>query len=134
MMKISYKKLMRYLMSEHDYTEAEAAHSIDRLRDVHEEIKEALAEFWQTGEVPNKVHGMNVPALMKHRDMDPIAALLAIDWLIEQPRAAKWAMMHPRAAAVITKQDIEYLERIAAENGWDLDGGPIEHSTEDLEV
>lgn len=133
-MTISYKKLKRYLTQELGYTDEEAARAIDGLRGADGEVQQAFAQFWSTGEEPAEVGGMKITDLKRLRELDFVAALLAVDYLKKSPRAARWSLMHARGGMKITQNDLELLRRIARENNWDLDGGQGEENTEDLVI
>jgi len=118
---IPYQDIKSYLIKTYDYTEAEAIHTINKLRRAELPVRRAFATYFTTGELPEQeINGMTVSRLMKYRDMNPFAALLTMDWLGREPERAKWHLTHPTRSKAITRKTEAYIEAIAEQRGWTL--------------
>ena len=113
-MTISYKKLKRYLTQELGYTDEEAARSIDGLRNADSEVQRAFAQFWSTGEEPSNVGGVNVGDLKRLRQLDLVAALLAVEMLAitDDNLAEKLNSARRAAAEKVLRADAEVARKL----------------------
>ncbi len=60
------------------------------LVDLQSELMPAFESWWSTGELPDvEVGEYSVSRLMKELAMNPMAAFLALDWLVQEPDEAK---------------------------------------------
>lgn len=56
-------------------------------------LHESFARWWETGELPTvEVEGYTAGRLAKERSLNPMAALLTLDWLLREPEAARAAI------------------------------------------
>ncbi len=79
----------RRLMEELSYPPAGATLIIAKLRGAAPLIQEAFWQWWEDGILPDlTVAGITFQTLVTDHGMNPIAALLTIDWLIRDPNAA----------------------------------------------
>jgi|WetSurMetagenome_2_1015567.scaffolds.fasta_scaffold627208_2 hypothetical protein len=83
-------ELIPRLTSEFDYPLKGAQIVAEKLANVSPQMKEIIAKFWDTGEIPSiEVNGYTFSRLAQEHNMKPIAALLTLDWLIRDPEKAK---------------------------------------------
>ena len=82
--------LVPRLMKEFGYPENGARLVADDLVGCSDAIWDIFWDWWQGGELrPYSVEGYSASDLMSERGMNPIAALLSLDWLIREPEQAK---------------------------------------------
>lgn len=132
---LPYDKVMSYLMDSLGYSRSESAHTIRALRAMDSETLHAFGIYFTTGELPqNPIHGMTVQRLMRHRHMNPVNAFLTIDWLGRKPAAAKWHLTHPMPSLAPKKAELDEIDRIAQERGWNLELPDEEDDTTDIVI
>jgi len=85
--------LEAYLISEWKYTEHEAKMVTEDLLVSQPQIQQSF-DLWQaSGDLPTlEVEGYTVQQLAKEHGMNPMAALLTLDWLLTDPESAKSAI------------------------------------------
>jgi hypothetical protein len=89
MSKFTVTDLVSRLVSEFGYSPYAAAVTAKELVTAHPRVQEAFYHWWRTGKVTDlEVEGYNVRRLANERGMNPIAALLTLDWLLKEPKAA----------------------------------------------
>lgn len=136
-MKISYKRLMNYLVNELRYEEQRAKRTISALRKIEPSILEAFLRWFYTGNFPKEsLYGINVKALCDNRSLDAVTAFLTIDWAARDPQAAKAALSTGHDTLVFCEEDKEHFQVIMDNNGWKLDSKEqeIEEDTSDLSL
>jgi len=85
--------LLPRLIEEFGYSKENAAEVVDDLSNCSEQIISAFLRWWNTGVLPDiEIEQYNVSRLRKEYGMNPIAALLSLDWLIKEPEEAKAAL------------------------------------------
>ena len=79
------------LISEFSYTESGAELLMEKLANVSAQLLPHLERWWRTNEAMNiSVGGHSVSTLMANNGMNPMAAILTLDWLLRDPdKAAK---------------------------------------------
>ncbi|PLS68089.1 MAG: hypothetical protein CV045_09900 [Cyanobacteria bacterium M5B4] len=88
-MEITEAVLIPHLMSELGYSYQGAQLVVVKLRQSAPEIQAAFRVWWESGHIPElEVETYSVARLMQHHSMNPIAALLTLDWLIREPAKA----------------------------------------------
>lgn len=86
---LNYFRLKKYLMEDLDYTEHQAIRTISDIRKMDPSIRRAFILWFTKGEEPkDKLCGVNFQNLMNYRNLNPVAAFLAIDWYREDPMQA----------------------------------------------
>lgn len=136
-MKISYKRLMNYLVNELKYEEQRAKRTISALRKVEPSILKAFLRWFYTGNFPREsLYGINVKALCDNRYLDEVTAFLTVDWAARDPQAAKSALSKGYDTLVFGEGDKEHFQEIMDSNGWKLDTREqeIEEDTSDLSL
>lgn len=89
-MSIDSKELFTRLIQDLGYPPAGAQLLVNKLEACSPAVKEALALWWNTGQVSDlEVEGYTMARLMSEHSMKPIAALLTLDWLSREPEKAK---------------------------------------------
>ena len=77
------------LVHEFDYPEAGARLVAERLARADPRVWKAFRIWWDTGMLPElSIAGQTVQTLMTAHGMNPIAALLKLDWLVREPGQA----------------------------------------------
>ncbi len=83
-------ELVPRLMAEFGYPRAGAELVAQKLTHATEIVWHAFLSWWQTGTLPElDVADYSLSQLMREHGMNPIAALLTLDWLAREPEAAK---------------------------------------------
>jgi len=81
------------MIDEFGYSEESAAEIIEDLSNCSEQIRSAFLHWWNTGVLPDiEIEQYNVSRLKKEYGMNPIGALLSLDWLLKEPDEAKAAL------------------------------------------
>lgn len=136
-MKISYKRLMNYLVNELGYEEQRAKRTISALRKVKPSILEAFLRWFYTGNFPGEsLYGINVKALCDRRSLDAVTAFLTIDWAARDPQAAKSALSTKHDTLVFSEEGNKHFQMIMDSNGWKINNNEekIEEDTSDLSL
>lgn len=134
-LEISYQKLKTYLKRELHYTDEEAIHTIGQLRQADPEVKRAFGHFWESGEIPRTpINGVRVDQLMELRGLDVVAAFLAASAMKRKPSIIRWVLTHPLDIRRTTEEDLQLLDKLAQENGWNLDQGVGAEDETDLRL
>lgn len=119
-MRVSYRRLKNYMIDTLCYSESKAINSINILRKVDPKVLSAFIAWFYTGEFPEKpLFGVNVRALSQHRNLDPVATFLTVDWVAREPKEAVRALSSPHDS-VDTVEISSELENIMTNNGWDI--------------
>lgn len=86
----SRSELTTRLTNELGYPQSGAQLIADKIERLRPELHEAFGLWWNTGEMPVvEVEGYTVARLVKDYSLNPLAALLTLDWLLREPEAAK---------------------------------------------
>lgn len=82
-------ELVPWLIGELDYSPSRADSAARELVAADPRVRRAFYHWWKTGEfIDFDAHGYNVQRLADEHGMNPIAAYLALDWLLKDPEAA----------------------------------------------
>ncbi len=83
------------LVSEFGYNDGGAALVAAKLANLHGELAEIVERWWRDGATIHfSVRGYTVQSLMADSAMNPIAAILTLDWLLREPDKAERAIRH----------------------------------------
>jgi hypothetical protein len=83
------EELMERLIREWGYPASGARLVADRISRLDTAVLEAFRQWWSSGNLPElTVAGYTVVRLMHEHGMNPIAALLTLDWLKREPAQA----------------------------------------------
>lgn len=94
MRKITYHDFTKFLKEE-GYTSAEAWHLYWEMKKLDPKVRRWVVEWFYEGTYPaESVEGVTVPMMVNDGGMKPLNAFIAIDWLIKDPEAAKYALTH----------------------------------------
>jgi hypothetical protein len=86
----SRQELVTRLTDELSYPPYSAQLMADKVQRLQPELQEPFERWWNTGELPAmKVEGYTVVGLMKRRSLNPLAALMTLDWLLREPELAR---------------------------------------------
>lgn len=86
-------ELTKRLTNELGYPPSGAPLMADKIERLRPELHEAFGLWWSTGELPRvEVEGYTVARLVKEHNLNPLAALLTLDWLLREPEVAKAAI------------------------------------------
>ncbi len=90
MIEMTRESLTTYLMREWSYSPAGANSAADKLLHLEPELKQAFERWLQSGELPQiQIETYTVTRLMTEFGYNPVAAILALDWLSREPEIAK---------------------------------------------
>lgn len=89
MSKFSSTEIVPRLVKEFGYSSDDAEAVAGNLVATQPQVQDAFLHWWKSGEIPAlEVEQYNVQRLVDEYDMNPIAALLTLDWLIREPEDA----------------------------------------------
>ena len=92
--RISYREFKSFLKKSNYYTDREIRHLFNSVKQLDKETKSWVIDWFNTGEYPVKeVEQVTVRSLVEDFGYKPIAAFIAIDWLKQDPKAAKYFMI-----------------------------------------
>ncbi len=87
---IQKEEVVARLVEEFEFSRKSAESTAIELLNLHTTLEAEFQQWWQTGQIPEiKVEGYTVASLMKDYQMQPIAAILTLDWLMHDPAEAK---------------------------------------------
>lgn len=86
-------EIVARLTSEFGYPPSGADLVANKVEGFRPETRRAFEAWWQSGEVPGlEAEGYTVARLVEERGLNPLAALLTLDWLLREPEAARAAV------------------------------------------
>jgi hypothetical protein len=87
---IAKDNFIERLEKEFGYPKRGAEFVADKILALNPSLKSAFEDWWYTGELPDdEIEGYTVDKLMKEHSMNPVAAILTLDWLLREPERAK---------------------------------------------
>ena len=87
------KQILPRLMQEWGYIEEEGAAVALELEQTAPQVREAFQVWWATARPCElEIQGYTVARLMQEFQMNPIAAFLTLDWLLQEPESALAAL------------------------------------------
>ena len=108
--RISYREFKSFLKKSNYYTDKEIRHLFNSVKQLDKETRGWVIDWFHTGEYPSKeVEQVTVRTLVDDFGYKPLAAFIAIDWLKNDPQAAKYFMIQ------ISKTD---MDAAPAENSY----------------
>ena len=112
---LNYFRLKKYLISDLGYEEGSAVSAIGRIRNMEPDIKRAFLTWFTTGDIPaGDFHGIDIENLMLYRQLNPVAAFLAVDWYVKEPETAYSLLSMPLKDSInktspLSESDIDKL-------------------------
>lgn len=89
MSKLTTTELVPWLVGELNYSASAADAAAKSLVDADPRVQQAFYDWWKTGEICDlEVEGYNMQRLADEHGMNPVAAYLALDWLLKDPESA----------------------------------------------
>lgn len=89
-MKPNRDEILQRLISEWHYPQAGAELLTNKLLALQPELLSEFQRWWLAGGLPEReVAGYTVSRLQAEHSMNPIAAILTLDWLLREPEQAK---------------------------------------------
>ncbi len=86
-------ELMKRLVVEFEYPVPRAESAAAKLLNLQPQLRSPFERWWRTGEMPEiEIEEYTLDRLMSELSLNPIAAFLALDWLIRQPQQAKQSL------------------------------------------
>lgn len=86
---VNYFRLKKYLIERLNYSEKAAVTTINDVRRMVPEVRKAFLVWFTTGKKPQgELCGIHYNNLVVYRKMNPVAAFLAVDWYVKDPKAA----------------------------------------------
>ncbi len=90
MISISKEVLLARLSNEFGYPPHGAELIATDLTALAPALQVAFELWWTSGQIsPLIIEGYNIETLMREHGMNPIAAILTLDWLVREPEPAK---------------------------------------------
>ena len=119
-MRITYREFQRF-MKQDGYTEKEIRHLFNTIRKMDRESRRWVIRWFHEGEFPKKeVEGVTVEWLIKELNYKPINAFIAINWLKEDPAAAKYFMVKQRAGVDPSKEVGSEMKEFLEQRGIEV--------------
>ena len=121
---IKYIELYNKIRS-YGFSHLQTIRNIIRIRKADKRVKLAIQELLDGKEPSLTVHGVSYDELTTEERMNPIRALLMLDWLIQEPVQAMRYMSYERYTGCpvqLSEEDYNKLDDIIIE----LDGDPNE--------
>lgn len=88
---MTYRQFKKFLEKENYYTNREIRHLFNAVKQMDKESRGWVIEWIQNGTYPKKtVEQITVEELVKDFGYKPLNAFIAIDWLKQDPQAAKY--------------------------------------------
>lgn len=88
--KMEKDEFIHWLITDYKYPQRGAEILYDEYLKADDSIKKAFQDYKQSREVPNlEIEGYSVSVLQKDHNMNVIASLLTLDYLIKEPSKAK---------------------------------------------
>ena len=108
------RKLVEYLREKCNYNEKEIEQAVLGVERMSSDVKEKLMEFLVTGKISSfAVEGVTVMDLIEKSDMNPITAFLAMDYLRQKPKEAKYILTRKQEKLEIDDELVkELIEKI----------------------
>ena len=88
MASISYIKFYTYLVEEAELTPLEAIRTINRVRNLDPQIKNALIDWFNQEDVSLTISDISFDELVNDEGFTPIRAFLFLDWIKREPAQA----------------------------------------------
>lgn len=106
MKRLEYKEFTRHLEQE-GYTPTQTAHLFWEIKKMSPKVRGWFLEWFHCGEYPKDVvEGVTVQMLVEEAELKPVNAFIAIDWLLKDPDAAKFALTHVKHLAVLDENNV----------------------------
>ncbi len=87
---VKKEELLIRLTEEFKYPKPSVELVADKILNLQPSLQTEFQQWWRTGDVPTiEIEGYTTAELMSKHGMNPIAALLTLDWLIREPEKAK---------------------------------------------
>lgn len=88
MASISYIKFYTYLVGEANLSSLEAIRTINRVRKLDSQIKNALIDWFNQEEVSLTINDVSFDELVNDEGFTPVRAFLLLDWIKREPAQA----------------------------------------------
>jgi hypothetical protein len=81
------------LVAQYQYPMEGAQIVAEKLINLHPTLASQAADWWDSGvPVAISAEGLTVQSLMEQRGLNPVAAILTLDWLLREPEKARLAI------------------------------------------
>lgn len=109
---IKYIQLFNYLTSDEKLNPWSACRSIQRIRKLPKEYKEAVLDVLEGTEPDLEEHGVTIRDIREKDNMAPVRAILMLDWIRREPAvAARYMELESRhASQQVSENDQRQLE------------------------
>ena len=117
MARITYKQFKKHLEKSQYYTGHEIRHLFNAVKQMDQESRQWVIEWIENGTYPNKaVEQVTVEELVKDFGYKPLNAFIAVDWLKNDPKAAKYFIVKTLDAIADAEENRTQQNQTAAEN------------------
>lgn len=100
MRKITYSEFSRFLLGE-GYSPSESLNLFREMKQLSPKVRGWVIDWFFGGGYPTEVvEDMTVQMLVEEAELKPLNAFIAIDWLMKDPDAAKFALTHAKMPSV----------------------------------
>lgn len=133
---IKYIQLFNYLVTEEDANPINACRTIQKIRQLPNELKLAVLDVIE-GKIPYvEYHDISLEELINNDKMKPIRAILMLDWIRREPAIAMRYMEIERhkAPQTVTESDKEMLEKVLEKLNSKESSIDEEENKEDIEI
>lgn len=106
MRRLAFRDFSQY-MKEEGYNPSEILNLFWEVKKMTPTVRSWFLNWFYTGVYPaDVVEDVTVQMLVDEAQMKPINAFIAIDWLLTDPEAAKFALTHVKHAAVLEEDNV----------------------------
>ena len=133
---IKYIQLFNYLVTEEDANPINACRTIQKIRQLPNELKLAVLDVIE-GKIPYvEYHDISLEELINNDKMKPIRAILMLDWIRREPAIAMRYMEieQHKAPQTVTESDKEMLEKVLEKLNSKESSIDEEEVKEDIEI
>ncbi len=109
MRRIAFKEFKEFLFEE-GYTIAEMEHLYRAVKKFNPTVKKWFFDwFLGEGYPSDVVEGVTIKILIEEGQLKPINAFIVMDWLMKDPKAAKFALTNAKAPLELGESNEEYI-------------------------
>ena len=119
-MRLTYREFERFLLKD-GYTAQEARHLFNTVKKMDKESRKWVIHWFKEGTYPKEpVEGITAERLVKEFQYKPLNAFIILNWLKEDPKAAKYFVMKRRSGTMPDAQTGQRMRELLDEMGKEV--------------
>lgn len=133
---IKYIQLFNYLVTEEDANPINACRTIQKIRQLPNELKLAVLDVLESKIPDVEYHDISLAELVNNDKMKPVRAILMLDWIRREPAIAMRYMEieRNRAPQAVTESEKEMLKKVLEKLNSEELSVDKEENKEDIEI